>query len=220
MGTLYQLPLVTIDSNTPSDFSSTSNPSSTQLEYFNRMYPNMIGYAVGTSPGGSYFDDRIGSTFPNEYVGFLISSGGSKYRIGYNHHSTSLLLDLRKRIASGYTYYAKSTVQVTTGIVIQTYEENIYLLPSYVDAYTSYEDLYNALSELAFEPINYRLTNCTAPQAPTEAAIGSTVTVPLVFPPNYGVVNTSNAYVTNNGVVIPSSYSNGVLTFTMPDPSQ
>ena len=69
-------------------------------------------------------------------------------------------------------------------------------------------------------PITYRLTNCTAPTAPTEAAVGDTVTVPLTFPSGYGVANTSNAYVMNNGVLVPSTYSNGTLTFTMPDPSQ
>lgn len=69
-------------------------------------------------------------------------------------------------------------------------------------------------------PITYRLTNCTAPSAPTGAAIGDTVTVPFQFTSGYGIVNpSSDVYVTNNGVVVPSQYSNGVLTFTMPDPS-
>ncbi len=69
-------------------------------------------------------------------------------------------------------------------------------------------------------PITYRLTNCTAPSAPTEATVGDTVTVPFQFTSGYGIVNpSSDLYVTNNGVVVPSQYSNGVLTFTMPDPS-
>lgn len=67
--------------------------------------------------------------------------------------------------------------------------------------------------------ITYRLTNCTAPGAPTEARVGNTVVVHVTFPDGYGLVNDSNIYVTNNGVVIPSTYSNGQLTFTMPDPS-
>lgn len=71
------------------------------------------------------------------------------------------------------------------------------------------------------QPITYRLTNCTAPSAPTEAVIGDTVTVSLQFSSGYGIVNpSSDVYVTNNGVVVPSQYSNGVLTFTMPNPSQ
>lgn len=68
-------------------------------------------------------------------------------------------------------------------------------------------------------PITYRLTNCTANSAPTEAAVGDTVNVPLTFPSGYGIANASDAYVMNNGVLVPSSYSNGVLTFEMPDPS-
>lgn len=69
-------------------------------------------------------------------------------------------------------------------------------------------------------PITYRLTNCTAPTAPTEAAVGDTVTVSLTFPEGYGVVNpASDAYVSCNGVLVSSTYSNGQLVFTMPDPS-
>ena len=69
-------------------------------------------------------------------------------------------------------------------------------------------------------PITYRLTNCTAPTAPAEAAVGDTVTVTPTFPTGYGVVNpATDAYVMNNGVLVPSTYSNGTLTFTMPDPS-
>lgn len=69
-------------------------------------------------------------------------------------------------------------------------------------------------------PITYRLTNCTAPTAPSEAAAGDTVTVPLSFTSGYGIVNpSSDIYVTNNGVLVPSTYFDGTLTFTMPDPS-
>lgn len=69
-------------------------------------------------------------------------------------------------------------------------------------------------------PISYRLTNCTAPSAPAEAAIGDTVVVPFQFTSGYGIVNpSSDIYVTNNGVIVPSMYSNGILTFTMPDPT-
>lgn len=67
--------------------------------------------------------------------------------------------------------------------------------------------------------ITYRDTNCTH-SGPTEAIIGDTVTVNYTFPEGYGIVNpSSDVYVTNNGVLIPSTYANGTLTFTMPDPS-
>lgn len=67
--------------------------------------------------------------------------------------------------------------------------------------------------------ISYRLTNCSAPDAPQSANIGDTVNVNFTFPEGFGIVNSSDVYVTNNGVVVPSSYANGRLTFTMPDPS-
>lgn len=69
-------------------------------------------------------------------------------------------------------------------------------------------------------PITYRLTNATAPDAPTEAEIGDTVTVDLEFPEGYGIVNPqTDIYVTCNGVTVQSSYSAGRLVFTMPDPT-
>lgn len=68
-------------------------------------------------------------------------------------------------------------------------------------------------------PITYRLTNATT-TGPNEATVGDTVTVPLQFTTGYGIVNpATDVYVTSNGVAVPSQYSNGVLTFTMPDPS-
>lgn len=67
--------------------------------------------------------------------------------------------------------------------------------------------------------ISYRPTNCTFPNAPTEASVGDTVIVPVSFTEGYGIVNDSDIYVTCNGVLVPSTYNNGTLTFTMPDPS-
>lgn len=101
---------------------------------------------------------------------------------------------------------------------------NIHIPPQYmlVDYYYSYQEAYNAISQYIVEayPITYRLTNATT-TGPNNANVGDTVTVPLTFTEGYGVVNPStDAYVTCNGVTVPSTYSNGQLTFTMPDPSQ
>ena len=92
-----------------------------------------------------------------------------------------------------------------------------------VSSFDTENDLYQAFEEAIFGstsfPITYRLTNATT-TGPDEAAVGDTVTVPLTFPEGYGVVNPStDAYVTCNGVLVPSTYSNGQLVFTMPDPS-
>lgn len=90
----------------------------------------------------------------------------------------------------------------------------------YVPVYHDVQDFIDEVYKGAIHyPITYRLTNCTAPDAPSEAVVGDTVSVPFVFPDGYGIVNNENVYVTNNGVIVPSTYSDGVLTFEMPDPN-
>lgn len=91
------------------------------------------------------------------------------------------------------------------------------IIPVYSNIQAALDDYFN---HPAVYPITYRLTNCTASSAPTEAAVGDTVNVPFTFPDGYGFPNpTTDVYVYNNGVLVPSSYANNVLTFTMPDPS-
>ena len=88
-----------------------------------------------------------------------------------------------------------------------------------LDGYSTHAELLAAIAPYrrVLYPITYRPINCSFANAPTEAAVGDTVVVSVTFPDGYGLVNESNIYVTNNGVVIQSSYSNGQLTFTMPD---
>lgn len=70
--------------------------------------------------------------------------------------------------------------------------------------------------------ITYRLTNCTAPQAPTSAVTGTTVVVELEFPEGFTVINPENdVIVRNNGIIINSNYSagqsnTGTVSFIMP----
>lgn len=68
------------------------------------------------------------------------------------------------------------------------------------------------------QPITYRLTNCTAPDAPSSAEPGSVVVVPLVFSEGFGIVNSSDAYVMNNGVQVPAIWNpnDNTITFNMP----
>lgn len=116
-----------------------------------------------------------------------------------------------------YTAGSSNLVSNTLGQIMQS------SLNGDIPVYTSQEEALRAMDDGIWNsiryPITYRPTNCSFPGAPTEAAIGDIVVVPVSFPDGYGLVNESNIYVTNNGVVIPSSYSNGQLTFTMPDPS-
>lgn len=117
------------------------------------------------------------------------------------------------------------------GLIDRNYQADL----SYIEYNGIYENqviysdiniLYTALIENGIRPINrsypitYRVVNADVSDDPVEAVVGSSVIVTPVFPDNYGIVNpTSDIYVTCNGVVIPSEYANGVLTFTMPDPS-
>ncbi len=108
-----------------------------------------------------------------------------------------------------------------TNFTNETYSE--YIAPSsarftYYNYFTSYQEAYNAIH--GNKPIVYRDTNCSH-NGPDSSVVGDTVTVNYTFPEGYGIVNpSSDIYVTNNGIVVPSSYVNGTLTFTMPDPSQ
>lgn len=89
--------------------------------------------------------------------------------------------------------------------------------------YGTFNDVMAAFNDGQWDikhPITYRLTNCTAPSAPAEAAVGDTVNVPLVMQQGYDIVTPStDIVVTNNGVAVPHTYSNGTISFTMPDPS-
>ena len=112
---------------------------------------------------------------------------------------------------------------------ISKYSEHngIYYYRLYAGSSLGVESYYNTIDEALAAiglgnsyPITYRLTNCTAPTAPIEAAVGDTVNVPFIFPEGYGFPSpATDVYVYNNGVLVPSSYVNNVLTFTMPDPS-
>ena len=86
-------------------------------------------------------------------------------------------------------------------------------LPVVADLYSTREEAIRALG--AYYPITYRATNATY-DGPSEAVVGSEVSVRCSFPEGYGIVNSSDIYVTNNGVLIPSTYVNGTLTFIMP----
>lgn len=158
------------------------------------------------------FEDRLRAFLASQYP--FTEVEGSIYgetTLTYTNESSLDISQIPNRYAGGF-----GGGLITTGST-----------PNFTSPYSYYSTNSAAITALlAAVPsiryiITYRLTNCTAPSAPTEAIIGETVTVPFQFTSGYGIVNPlSDVYVTNNGVVVPSQYSNGVLTFTMPDPSQ
>lgn len=124
-----------------------------------------------------------------------------------------------------YTYNGGSIAATYRANETTVIRDSTGILSTLTDTVNTESELDDLLTVLDIKPvvdtypITYRPNNCSFPGAPTEAAVGDTVVVPVTFPNGYGLVNESNIYVTNNGIVIPSTYSNGHLTFTMPDPS-
>lgn len=146
--------------------------------------------------------------------------------------NTYLSMAATTRTGVSDRYITNSFVGSNTGTTIYYYMRwsgsdypDAYPGPAYFRDFSSEADLFAAIDDGSWDnqpvtyPITYRPTNCSFPNAPTEAAVGDTVTVPVAFEEGYGIVNPSDIYVTCNGVSVPSTYNNGTLTFTMPDPS-
>lgn len=170
----------------------------------------ILGYEYGTTP--SY---TIASNDRPVYAGIIQVSNSYHFAFKslYNDvnikygtlSSFSSWLDLPS-VSDSWYYRSESGFYV-----------NLLTLPPGVEPFSSDSDF---LSASQGYPITYRLTNCTAPSAPSEAAVGDTVTVPLVLQEGYDIITPStDIVVTNNGVAVPHTYTNGTISFTMPDPS-
>ncbi len=116
------------------------------------------------------------------------------------------------------SYASEGNRWITTIQHTSRYSSNANYPPTpYIEYYSTYNEMAAALEQsLGGDEIRYVLTNCSAPNAPTTAQPGSRVTVPFVMDDGYDIVNSNDVYVMNNNMIIPSEYSNGVLTFTMP----
>lgn len=151
---------------------------------------------------------------------FLSSGTRNIYYIpeGPDDFTDSYSILLGNRIYNGTFYSFFTTVRNVWTPLPFTGIFNIEESSSVAELHSILDSL-NIKYTMNVHPITYRDTNCTH-SGPDEATIGDTVNVDYTFPDGYGIVNPqSDIYVTNNGVVIPSSYANGRLTFTMPDPS-
>lgn len=153
---------------------------------------------------------EMGDSDPNIYAGALVSQFSiSRYMCKYAGY---YLVDYFRNV---YPLEYREDLGVYYFYAI---ERNKNLDPSYyIEGFETNGDMVNAFLNTTKYPITYRLTNASIDSAPTEAAAGEIVNASFTFPEGYGIVNTSSdIYVTNNGVLIPSTYVNGVLTFTMP----
>lgn len=185
-----------------------------------------IAMLINTSYTQNFIDKVTNCDFPsymNPIVRYKISiydSSGSYegyspvYVFLYNNVDTVTLNSYGKSPSSGpMDIVGNFPKQVSHG------GPNIPSLADYYRDDSHIIGIFDYVEPIVSYPITYRLTNVTT-TGPNEAAVGDTVTVPFTFPEGYGVVNpSSDAYVTCNGVLVPSTYSDGQLVFTMPDPS-
>ena len=121
---------------------------------------------------------------------------------------------------TGEMYHTDATTGYQESIALSGPVGSSYFVSS-CGVFSDAQSAKNAIRDLQLqpqtEPITYRLTNCSAPSAPTEAVPGTTVTVTLSPDQGFSFVNPStDVYVTNNGTVVQSTLNGNVLTFTMP----
>lgn len=214
MGTVYTVPGV------PSlypfmEFTQKMPLSGDSATYLNLMVNNGFrGFKAGLVDTEydfqySYFCSFVAMRIAFYYDGTLqgnftdVPRAGLAYQYGVASHADNVIASYVDTINTSAGLYGS-----TAGTTNFTYLDT-----SGIDYFDNLQELFDAMGK----PITYRLTNCTAPNAPVKAPGGVTVEVPLVFSEGYDIVNpSSDVYVTNNGVVIPSQYSDGVITFTMP----
>ena len=203
MGTVYSVPNTGL-----SDQIITTNGlmAATLLENSVEQYTYWFGSNVNSVAIGFY-------TLPNTRFGWYIASINQftvRESAKYANGSSSEIIEVTGEYDSSLSKFIYDGQNTPSGAGIS--------LSWHVNPYSSLTEAKEAV--LNWQPmrnITYRLTNCTAPDAPQSASSGSEVTVPLIFTEGFGVNNPStDAYVMNNGVLVPSTYANGVLTFTMP----
>lgn len=181
--------------------------------YKNSNYPYSFYHATNSGSNIIGMVARIDNQY-HEYV-FSMSADTTYY---WNRNSGSSAPEDYRTVNSDFNlidsglYYHETIPATQSGV---TYTVNV--LSSFADCVQIAKEYFHIGGGF---PISYRPTNCYFPNAPTEAAVGDTVIVSVVFDEGYGIVNPSDIYVTCNGVTVPSTYNNGTLTFTMPDPSQ
>lgn len=188
---------------------------------------NRIWRLYDRNQGVAYTYNVVVDTDSVVYAGYTRPSSDSRMRVLFAGRTQFRLRILYTR--DDGTIYTRSGITTVTGQddTITGYPYN--MNPSTTDSFanvTYYLDEYSSRSAAIAavevyspsKPIIYRLTNCTAPSAPSEAATGSTVIVPLVFSEGFGIVSSSDAYVMNDGEQVPAIWNpnDNTITFNMP----
>lgn len=218
---------IVVDSNVPA-FSPEILSWGTSWEEMNSSQQQAWGYI--STHGTKIFDGPADEHYLNaHYLSCVITSPGTCYMayfklsnttvgnvVGFTQNMTRYFARLAERDYEGYAVYTENA-QYSPTPSVSTYPAYIGAVPPAFVPFDNQQDAVDAVTALISKPITYRLTNCSAPGAPQYATSGSTVSVPLSVSAGYSFINPStDIYVTNNGTVVPSTYSNGVVTFTMP----
>lgn len=211
-GTVYDVPVISIDYYTfpASRYENLGASEKAMVDAFVANGLRLSTYDYDSNAGDYIAAKVAGVKFAvylhNNFIrSILYSSVSTPFITGQVYRHTTPNIEAR---GWRFDYYNNA--------VYSDYNRDINL--NILDYFDSLEDAQRALG-LGGYPITYRLTNAYATTAPTSANIGDIVTVPLEFPDGYGIVNSNDVYVTNNGVIVQSSYSDGRLVFTMPDPN-
>lgn len=209
MGTVYYLPVIDgtqsgLDTGGLLVFNALLNGQHRDIRFAGGAANVLAVFYRFMYDSTEYYGYCVGS-YTSGVVGYMTGYYGEIITLRLNNHNYSTPYGtMRAAVSSNYISANQGGEPVTTYVDL------------YPDATTAIDAIKAASPTPPSYPITYHLTNCTAPTAPTEATSGATVTVPLQFTIGYSVVNSSDAYVMNNGVIVPSTYSNGTLMFTMP----
>lgn len=182
------------------------------------IYSNNIRHIVLSSVDGKTTSSGIDIVYPY----FVGTTSGCYWLHPYSQVSDAKIYLPSSRLLQLPDVYSNYGLEIVNGIPVCNYMSNDFIGSS---GQTQVIDMLLTSSLITINqtpsqyPIQYQQTNCTL-SGPDEAAVGDTVTVSCTFPEGYGIANPSSSIlVTNNGVAIDYTYSNGVITFTMPDPT-
>ena len=210
MGTVYNLPVIS------STGYGISPPSSLTYDEASCRYIRDNGLLLQGTTTSNRFIAKGADIAGVKLAAYSVANGRVYYILAapgtfsVANSTTGDLTDSVNRSAE-WSAYHESPFYASNGLLSS--------LSLNIDLFDSEEEALRAL-EIAYTfPLTYRPTNCSFPNAPLEADVGDTVTVQVVFDEGYQLGNPSDIYVTCDGNPVESTYSNGTLTFTMPDPS-
>lgn len=214
MGTVYQIPRVYYNSGV-SAFSTNLMTNEQSAQWNAVKEDGMYIYTV-TGTGNGNVTNFIGVSNGNAYIAYYnVTARNINYYIRCDDSVNYLLQAYEREYNERYGY--ATPVLFQQGIDSKTISSvNNIILP--LDYYNSQQEAYDAISQAVsgYYPITYHLTNCTAPDAPTEARNGSDVVISITPSQGYILRSSGVSVVDSNGVSVPYIVQGNQIAFTMP----